>query len=142
MQGLDAEEALRRLAQHGPNELPRPPRRGPLRLALGVLSEPMFLLLALAAAIYLAIGDLAEGAMLAGFALLTIGLVVVQQARSERALEALRALGAPVARVVRGGAEQRIAAREVVPGDLLVVGEGERVPADALLRRCDQLRAA
>ena len=139
MQGLDADEALRRLAQHGPNELPRPPRRGPLRLALGVLSEPMFLLLALAAAIYLAIGDLAEGAMLAGFALLTIGLVVVQQVRSERAIEALRALGAPVARVVRDGIERRIAAREVVPGDLLVVGEGERVAADAVLRRCDQL---
>jgi Ca2+-transporting ATPase len=137
--GLTSDEAARRLALAGPNELPRPPRRGPLRLAGGVLAEPMFLLLALAAGIYLAIGDLGEGLMLAAFAALTVALVVFQQARSERALEALRALGAPVARVLRDGRESRIAAREVVVGDYLLVSEGERVAADAVLRRCEQL---
>ncbi|KFL37819.1 hypothetical protein N788_01230 [Arenimonas donghaensis DSM 18148 = HO3-R19] len=93
----------------------------------------MFLLLALAAGAYLVLGEPAEGALLGGFALVTIGLVVVQERRSERALEALRALGAPVAVVIRGGVAQRLPAAEVVPGDFLVVEEGVRVPADATL---------
>ncbi|MFN9739597.1 MAG: cation-transporting P-type ATPase, partial [Pseudomonadota bacterium] len=139
--GLGAAEAAARLAAHGPNELPRPPRRGPGRILLSVLAEPMFLLLLLAAAIYLAVGDPAEGALLLGFAVLAVGLVVAQEHRSERALEALRALGAPSARVLRDGAERCIPAREVVPGDLLLVGEGERVAADGLLRRADALEA-
>lgn len=137
--GLSSAQAAERLASHGPNELPRAPRRGPGRILLSVLSEPMFLLLVLAAGIYLAVGDPAEGALLLGFAALSVGLVVVQEHRSERALEALRALGAPGARVLRDGAERRIAAREVVPGDLLLVGEGERVAADGVLRRADAL---
>lgn len=68
--------------------------------------------------------------MLAAFALLSVGLVVVQEARSENALEALRALGAPAAMVLRDGAPVRLPAREVVPGDVLLSSEGERVAAD------------
>jgi Ca2+-transporting ATPase len=137
--GLSAAEATRRLERLGANELPRQRRRGPWRILVSVLREPMFLLLALAAAIYLAVGDPAEGMLLAGFAVLTIGLVVLQENRSERALEALRALGAPSARVLRDGREQRVPAREVVPGDLLLLGEGERIAADAVLLRADAL---
>ena len=139
--GLSAAEAAARLARLGPNELPRPQRRGPGRILLSVLAEPMFLLLVLAAGIYLAVGDPAEGALLLAFAALSVGLVVVQEHRSERALEALRALAAPSARVLRDGVEARIAAREVVPGDLLLVGEGERIAADGVLRRADALAA-
>lgn len=138
-QGLSQSEASQRLAASGPNELPQSKRRSLFRLALSVLAEPMFLLLALAAGIYLLLGEHAEGLMLAVFAALTIGLVVFQQVRSERAIEALRALGAPSARVMRDGIAVRIATRELVPGDLVLIGEGERVPADALLRRCEQL---
>jgi P-type Ca2+ transporter type 2C len=137
--GLSSAEALQRLHVAGANEMPQAERRGLLRVAAGVLAEPMFLLLVLAASLYLLFGDLAEGVMLAVFAMLTVGLVVIQQTRSENALEALRALGAPMARVVRDGSERSIAARDLVPGDTLLVGEGERVAADALLRRCDQL---
>src|SRR5687767_1479356 len=118
--GLSHAEAARRLLADGANALPTPPRRGAFRLALGVLREPMFLLLTVAAAVYLLIGDLGEGLMLAAFALMTIGLVAVQEARSERALEALRALGAPTARVLRDGREQRIASSDVVRGDVLL----------------------
>ena len=101
----------------------------------------MFLLLVLAAAIYLVVGDAIQGVVLGGFAALSVGLVAWQQARSESALDALRALAAPSARVMRDGVERRIAAREVVPGDLLLIGEGERVAADARLLRCEGVQA-
>jgi len=110
-----------------------------MRILLGVLKEPMFLLLVLAAGIYLAVGGLGEGLLMMGFAGLTILMVVVQETRSENALEALRALATPSARVMRDGREQRISARDVVPGDLLFIADGERVAADALLRRAENV---
>ena len=137
--GLTAAEAARRLAEFGPNELPRPPRRGFARILLGVLSEPMFLLLVLAAGIYLAIGGIGEGLLMAGFAALSVMLVVVQERRSEDALEALRALATPMARVLRDGHELRIASREVVPGDVLLIADGERIAADAVLLQAECL---
>src|SRR6185369_10622793 len=79
--GLDGAEAAARLKQFGPNELPRAKRRGVIRILLGVLSEPMFLLLVLAAGIYLAVGGLGEGLLMMTFACLTILLVVVQEKR-------------------------------------------------------------
>lgn len=137
--GLSSAEASARLVRFGPNELPRANRRGFARILAGVLSEPMFLLLVLAAIVYLVVGGLAEGLLMFGFAALSVGLVVVQEKRSENALAALRALAAPMARVLRDGREQRINAREVVPGDLLFMAEGDRVAADALLRRTENL---
>ena len=133
--GLSSAEAARRLAQFGPNELPRGPRRGFARILAGVLREPMFLLLMLAAVIYLGVGGIGEGLLMVAFAGLSILLVVVQEKRSENAIAALRALATPSARVLRDGHEQRIAAREVVPGDLLLVADGERIAADAMLCR-------
>ena len=135
--GLDAAEAKRRLADFGPNELPRPRRRGVGRIVAGVFREPMFTLLALAAAIYLAVGGVGEGLLMAAFAGLSIALVVAQEKRSEDAIEALRDLATPTARVLRDGREQRIDARLVVPGDLLLIADGERVAADGILRRCE-----
>jgi Ca2+-transporting ATPase len=137
--GLTSAAAAAELARVGPNELPRPPRRGIGRIVVGVLSEPMFLLLVIAALVYLVIGDPRESVLLAAFAVLSVGLVVVQEARSENALEALRALGAPTARVLRDGAPVRLAAREVVPGDVLLAGEGERIAADGWVLRADDL---
>ncbi|HWT17088.1 MAG TPA: HAD-IC family P-type ATPase, partial [Patescibacteria group bacterium] len=131
--GLTAAEAATRLRQFGPNTIPEVGQRGFLRILGGVLTEPMFLLLVLAAGLYLTLGDLAEGALLGFFACVTIGLVVMQERRSERAVEALRALGAPNAVVLRDGRTQRIAATDVVPDDLLVVDEGERVAADGVV---------
>ena len=93
----------------------------------------MFLLLLLAAALYLVFGDLAEGIFLAAGATLSFGLVVVQEARSERALEALNSLAEPRSRVLRDGSVRIIPAREVVPGDVLIVAEGSRIAADAVL---------
>ena len=137
--GLNAAEIKERFVAFGPNELPETERRSFLRTMGGVFAEPMFLLLAAAAAIYLIIGDLVEGVVLAGFAALSIFLVVIQERRSEKALDALRALGAPRARVIRDGAETHIPARQIVPGDMLLVSEGERIAADAIVRRAQEL---
>ena len=138
-QGLSSAEAARRLAQHGPNALESRERRGLLRTVGAVLTEPMFLLLLVAAAIYLALGDLGEGLLLAFFAVMTVALVVLQERRSERALEALRQLAAPQVRVLRDGEVRRIPATDLVPGDWFLVGEGERIAADAVLREAAAL---
>ena len=131
--GLEAAEAARRLAAFGPNELPRAGGRSLWRILAETLREPMFLLLVGAATLYLVLGDLGEGLFLMAGALAAIGLVILQEARSERALAALRELAQPQARVLRDGVDRVIPARELVPGDLLLVGEGERLPADGLL---------
>jgi Ca2+-transporting ATPase len=99
----------------------------------------MFLLLLAAAALYLIFGDPAEGIFLSAGALLSFGLVIVQEARSERALQALNRLAEPKARVVREGTPRTIAARDLVPGDLAIVAEGARIPADGTLIEGDAL---
>jgi Ca2+-transporting ATPase len=131
--GLSEAEAARRLGACGPNELPQTTGRNLARIILETMREPMFLLLIGAAVLYLVLGDLGEGLFLLAGALASIGLVVLQESRSEHALAALRDLSQPHARVIRCGVERRIAARELVPGDLVLIGEGERLPADGAL---------
>jgi Ca2+-transporting ATPase len=130
---LGSVQAAVLLAQHGPNDITDRETRGFWRTVRAVATEPMFLLLLVAAAIYLVIGDLGEGLLLALFALMTVALVVLQERRSQNALNALRALAAPQVRVLRDGQVVRIAARDLVPGDWFLLGEGERVAADARL---------
>lgn len=139
--GLSAEEAARRLSTDGPNEIARGEGRSLLTIARDILFEPMFALLLMAGIIYFLLGDFGEAAILMVFATLSIAIAILQENRSERMLDALRDLSAPEAHVVRGGAHLRIPAREVVRGDLLMVGEGERVPADARLLRAQDLMA-
>ena len=119
LEGLSDEEAGRRLSTHGPNEIQDRERHGLLSTLRGVATEPMFLLLLVAAVIYLVLGDLGEGLLLAFFAVVTVGLVIFQERRSEHALDALRVLASPHVRVLRGGQVRRIAARELVPGDVV-----------------------
>lgn len=137
--GLSDEEAAARLARYGRNLVRQPRSRALREIVVGTLREPMFLLLLSAAALYLAIGDLAEGIFLTGGAMLSLGLVIVQEARSERALRALNALAEPQARVIRDGTTRAIPTGDLVPGDLLLIGEGSRVPADAILIDGDAL---
>ncbi|WP_419252165.1 cation-translocating P-type ATPase [Caulobacter sp. ErkDOM-YI] len=131
--GLTTTQAGQRLAEVGPNALPQASGRGLARIVLETLREPMFLLLIGAAGLYLVLGDLGEGLFLMAGAIATIGLVVLQETRSENALSALRDLSQPQARVMRDGVEVRLAARDLVPGDIVLVGEGERLPADGAL---------
>ncbi len=95
----------------------------------------MFALLPAAGTIYLVLGDLAEAMMLLAFATLSVTIAIVQESRSERVLEALRDLTSPRALVIRDGMRKRIAGRDIVRDDVLILSEGDRVPADVLLRQ-------
>jgi P-type Ca2+ transporter type 2C len=129
--GLSEQEATARLKREGPNTLPEPDRRTFGHIVLDILREPMFALLLGAAVIYLALGDLKEAAILALFASTSVFIAVVQETRTERVLESLRDLTSPRALVIRDGTEKRIPGSEVVRGDLVILSEGDRVPADA-----------
>jgi Ca2+-transporting ATPase len=131
--GLSAREAAERLRAEGPNALPRLERRTALRIIVEVVREPMFALLLGAGVLYLLIGSRGEALVLFAFACLSVGIAIIQEGRSERVLEALRDLTSPRALVVRDGEQVRIPGRDVVRGDLLVLAEGDRVPADGVL---------
>jgi Ca2+-transporting ATPase len=138
--GLSEADARARLKAEGYNELPRPDRRTPLHIILEVLREPMMALLIGGGVIYLMLGDLKEALILLAFATLSIVITVVQETRTERVLEALRDLTSPRALVIRDGQRKRIAGREVVRGDVIVLAEGDRVPADAVLIQSHDLQ--
>ncbi|WP_050630824.1 cation-translocating P-type ATPase [Bradyrhizobium viridifuturi] len=138
--GLSQAEAEARLIGEGYNELPRAQRRTPLRILVEVLREPMLALLACGGLIYLLLGDLQEAVLLLVFGAMSILITVVQEARTERVLESLRDLTSPRALVIRDGERRRIAGREVTRGDLVVLVEGDRVPADAMLADCRDLQ--
>ena len=131
--GLSAQEAARRLAAKGPNLLPGAERKTLMRIVLGVLAEPMFLMLLVAGGIYLALGDRAEAMFLLASVFVVIGITLAQERKTQRALESLRELSAPRALVIRDGVEVRIPGIGVVDGDLLVLHEGDRIAADAVL---------
>jgi len=141
VKGLTSAEAAARLAAEGPNALPVPGRHGLAAIALGVLREPMFLLLLAATGIYLVLGDVHEAMVLGASIVGVIAITVTQERKAERALEALRDLSSPRAMVLRDGDRKRIAGRDVVRGDLLILAEGDRVPADARLLEAADLTA-
>ncbi len=131
--GLSAAEAAARLAIHGPNTLPDDGRRTWRTIAADAASEPMFLLLVTAGSLYLLLGDLLEGIFLFAMVVVTIGMTLYQEGKTERALDALRELGSPRALVLRDGAPVHVDSRTIVPDDILVVSEGDRVAADGIL---------
>lgn len=139
--GLSEAEAQARLVAEGYNELPRSNQRTPLRIAFEVIREPMLALLLGGGVVYLSLGNLEEALILLAFATMSIGITIIQETRTERVLEALRDLTSPRAQVIRGGERKRIAGREVVRGDLVVLGEGDRVPADARLLQSQDLQS-
>jgi P-type Ca2+ transporter type 2C len=139
-QGLSSAEASKRLTADGPNELPRAGGRSIMHIALEVVREPMLALLLLGGVAYLLLGNLGEALILLGFATFSVGVTVIQQARTENVLEALRDLSAPRALVIRDGARLSIAGREVVRDDLLVLEQGDRVAADAMLMNASDLQ--
>jgi len=139
--GLSAAVAAERLAQEGPNEIAAAKPRSVLRIAWEVVKEPMLLLLVAAGLINILISlqepsRIREAALLFVFVVIVVGITIFQERKTERALEALRDLSSPRALVIRDGVQQRIAGREVVRGDILLIAEGDRVPADAHVLDC------
>ncbi|MGC1455381.1 MAG: cation-translocating P-type ATPase [Nitrospirota bacterium] len=137
--GLSEQEAADRLRREGFNELPSSKQRSIFAIAFDVVREPMFLLLVACGTIYLILGDLREAIMLLGFVFVVVGITLYQERKTERALEALRDLSSPRALVIRDGKQKRIAGREVARGDVIVLNEGDRVPADAAILSCTNL---
>ena len=139
--GLSQTEAAEQLRLDGYNELPTAKKRTLFVIALEVLREPMLLLLVSAGLIYLLLGDVREALMLLAFVFVVLGITIYQSQKTERVLEALRDLTSPRALVIRDGEKIRIPGREVVCGDILLLEEGDRVPADAVLLSCNNLHA-
>src|SRR5262245_52603719 len=131
--GLSDAEAAQRLRDEGFNELPTARPKSNLAIALHVVREPMFLLLLATGIVYLVLGSLKEAVALMGAIFVVIGITLYQERKTERTLQALRDLASPRALVIREGRRKRIAGREVVREDLLVLSEGDRVPADAFV---------
>lgn len=138
--GLSSSEAERRLASDGPNELAIGRRSSLLHALRALVFQPLFLLLFAAAAVYTVIGDALEAAGLMASVVVAAGIAVFQDFRTERVLLALRDLSSPRAVVWRDGQARRLASRDVVEGDLLLLHEGDRVPADARVVDAHNLR--
>ena len=131
--GLSVSSVGARLKQEGYNELPSSQHRNIWGIALEMFKEPIFLLLLSCGVIYLFLGDVQEALILLGFVFFIVGINLYQEQKTEKSLEALRDLSSPRALVIRDGERQRIAGREVVREDVIVLSEGDRVPADAVV---------
>jgi P-type Ca2+ transporter type 2C len=142
--GLSDEEAAERLRVEGPNEIAASRPRNVFRIAWEVVREPMLLLLLAAGGVNILISlsepdRIKEALLLFMFVFVVIGITFYQERKTERALDALRDLSSPRALVIRSGRQVRIAGREVVRGDVMLLSEGDRVPADGWLLDCVNL---
>ncbi|HOD59423.1 MAG TPA: cation-translocating P-type ATPase [Candidatus Syntrophosphaera sp.] len=137
--GLSQAEAEAKLRKDGYNELPTSKRRSLFKIIWGVLSEPMFILLVSCAVLYLILGNMEDALVLVGSVILVMAIDIVQEHKTDNALEALKNLSSPRALVIRDGEQKRIPGREVVVGDLIILAEGDRVPADAFIIENEQL---
>lgn len=139
--GLTTAEAKEKLKREGSNILPSSKPKNFFSIALGVVKEPMFILLVSCGSLYLVLGNLREGLMLLGFVFVIMGIEFFQEKKTEKALDALKDMASPRALVIRDGSERRIAGFEVVSDDIIVLQEGDRVPADATVLQSINLHA-
>jgi Ca2+-transporting ATPase len=131
MHGLSSSEAEKQLKTFGYNQLPASKPKNNWKLILDVMQEPMFLLLIGCSVLYIILGDYREGIILFSSISLIIFITFYQHRKTEKALESLRKLSSPKASVMRDGVAVDVPSREVVPGDIMVLREGDRVAADA-----------
>ncbi|MGQ4381687.1 HAD-IC family P-type ATPase, partial [Streptomyces sp. SAS_267] len=131
--GLSDEEAHRLLERCGPNELGEQKKTTLRSRIFAQLRDPLILVLLVAAALTVATGDFADAVVICVVILFNTTVGVAQEVRADNAVAALSAMTAPTARVTRDGVEQQIPSSTVVPGDALVLGEGDIIPADAAL---------
>ncbi|WP_373541209.1 cation-translocating P-type ATPase [Chamaesiphon sp.] len=137
--GLSERDAIAKLDRDGYNELPSAQARNILSIAWDSIQDPIFLLLVGGGIIYWILGDHQEALILLGFVVFLTAISLYQEGKTEHALEALRDLSSPRALVIRDGQRKRIAGREVVRDDILMLAEGDRVPADAIVLSCTNL---
>jgi Ca2+-transporting ATPase len=133
VEGLSSERAIQKLKDEGYNELPSAQSKNIWQIVLEVIQEPMFILLISCGALYLLLGDYVEGVILLCWVFLIIFITFYQYQKTEKALDALRKLSSPRALVIRDGLEIRIAGRDVVREDLVILQEGDRIPADGII---------
>jgi len=133
LQGLTEADVKLRQNRDGLNELPTGKKRKIWQILFDVVQEPMFMLLLVCGLLYLFLGDIAEACLLLVFVFVIMGITIYQEHKTEGALDALRDLASPRALVIRNGSKTRVAGREVVVDDLIILREGDRVPADAIL---------
>jgi len=138
--GLTEKEAAKRIKLEGYNEITGSNKNSFFSLVFGILKEPMFLLLIACGLIYFFLGDLGEAMMLTFCVFVMIAINIYQENKTEKTLEALRDLSSPRAVVIRDSEKKRIAGREVVRGDILILSEGDRVPADAIILSCSNMK--
>lgn len=137
--GLPEAEVTEKLSRDGYNELPSQKKKNGLIIFLDIIREPMLLLLLASGTIYIFLGEMTDALMLLSFVFLVVGITFYQGRKTERALEALRNLSSPRALVIRDRERKRIPGREVVCGDMIILEEGDRVPADATVLSCSNL---
>jgi Ca2+-transporting ATPase len=139
--GLTENEAQKRLAIYGPNELKKEKGKSPLKLLLGQFSDVLIIILLIAIALSFAVGEATDAAIILAIVIASAALGFTQEYRSEKAVEALKKMTAPIANVLRDGKETKIPACKLVPGDIIKLYTGDKVPVDARLIEVFTLKA-
>jgi len=138
--GLTDEEVRKRLEHYGPNELAEGERISPLKIFLDQFKSFLIVILLVAVILSAFLGEAVDAIVIGAIVLFASGLGFIQEYRAERAMEALKRMAAPTATVMRGGEEQEIPARELVPGDIIVLSTGDRIPADTRIMEAANLK--
>jgi Ca2+-transporting ATPase len=138
--GLSSDEAARRLEKFGPNEIQAQGRVSPWTILLEQFKNVLIIILLLATALSAFLGHGVEAIAITVIVLFAVILGFIQEFRAERAIEALREMAAPNATVIRDGRDQRVPARDLVPGDVIVLSTGDKVPADTRLTEAVNLQ--
>jgi Ca2+-transporting ATPase len=138
--GLSQSEAQKRLAQYGSNELQKEKRSSRIRMFLEQFTDVLIVILIIATALSVAIGEIVDAIVIIAIVLATAILGFVEEFRSEKAVEALKKMTAPTAVVLRDGKEVKIQSTEIVPGDIILLHTGDKIPADARLLKSFNLK--
>lgn len=139
LHGLSEQEVKTLRERYGCNELTPRKKKSFFHKAVEIIKEPMFLLLLAASAIYFILGEARDGMIMLVFVVGIISIEIVQEWKTDRTLEALKDLSAPRIAVIRDGTESEIASTELVPGDIMIIREGNKIPADGVILTCSDL---
>ena len=139
LKGLSAAEVGRLTAHYGKNELSSEKKEGLVKKIFRIITEPMFLLLIIAATVYFILGEPIDGLIMLAFVLGIISIEIVQEAKTDRSLAALYDLSAPQICVLRDGVETVIKSADLLPGDIMFISEGVKIPADGVILKCSDL---